>query len=473
MGALLHPAHSKRAPDSQVRCRGRACDGRQPCCAVVTHLDSLLKLLARPEARNWALRTQVLTQLVVPLLRKPHRCPISCNRSGVSQNAVINASVHLPPLHWLPAQLCAPPNSLPSPSVHIPAPCMSLPPPPRGQGVLQSLTAALSSLWGSKPATMHGQHVEQLNSILDELPGEQGAGEQPVAAGEGDQQRLYGKFRSPTATPRPWVIACRPLPACCLPPPPPPDSTRLHPTAAAPALPLCRGACRAPARRGGGGGQRPPPAGGAGAVDRVSSDGWDRGCRAGSCCDAGVPPACVLLPLTGLLLPPSLTPCRYLAQKEQDTGALLSRAQQLQGLMAQMAAAAGGDTAAAAAVAEMGRLVEELGVAAAEARASAAQLKAETERGKRSSAQVGAGAAGGRGGCWRGWGPRWVLARNGIEMPWLAAAKQTQCCTPQQVCCCVTEGGCCKDLQRAFRCQPPMPARLHPRPTWRQTVMWR
>ena len=92
-------------------------------------------------------------------------------------------------------------------------------------------------------------------------------------------------------------------------------------------------------------------------------------------------------------LPPSLsspTTFRYLAQKEQDTGALLGRAQQLQGLMAQMAAATGGDAAAAAAVAEMGRLVEELGVAAAEARASAAQLKAETERGKRSSSQVGA-----------------------------------------------------------------------------------
>ena len=137
-------------------------------------------------------------------------------------------------------------------------------------------------------------------------------------------------------------------------------------------------------------------------------------------------PACFLLCLTFLLpLPFSLTPCRYLAQKEQDTGALLSRAQQLQGLMAQMAAAAGGDAAAAAAAAEMGRLVEELGVAAAEARASAAQLKAETERGKRSSAQVGAGLLGARVGAW--------LQQH--RMLWLAAARLAQCCTSQQACC--------------------------------------
>lgn len=116
---------------------------------------------------------------------------------------------------------------------------------------------------------MHGQHVEQLNSILDELPGEQGATEQSVAAGEGDQQRLYGEFRSPTATPRPGdrlPPTARLLTAAAA-------ATRLHPTAAAPALPLCRGACRAFAGRGRGRGQRPPPAGGAGAVDRVSSGG--------------------------------------------------------------------------------------------------------------------------------------------------------------------------------------------------------
>ncbi|PRW60318.1 hypothetical protein C2E21_0727 [Chlorella sorokiniana] len=143
---------------------------------------------------------------------------------------------------------------------------------------------------------MHGQHVEQLNSILDEAEQQPAAGEQQP--GPGDQQRLYEEHAG-----------------------------RLRAEADA----------EANARR-----------------LLVAQEQWTE----------------------------------YLAQKEQDTGALLGRAQQLQGLMQQMAAAAGGDAAAAAAVAEMGRLVEELGVAAAEARASAAQLKAETERGKRSSSQA-------------------------------------------------------------------------------------
>jgi hypothetical protein len=84
----------------------------------------------------------------------------------------------------------------------------------------------------------------------------------------------------------------------------------------------------------------------------------------------------------------------YLGQKEADAAALLARAQQLQGLLAGMGAAGGGSDGAAAVVAaaEMGKLLEELGVAAAEARASAAQLKAETS--KRSLSQVGCG-----GGC--------------------------------------------------------------------------
>lgn len=76
----------------------------------------------------------------------------------------------------------------------------------------------------------------------------------------------------------------------------------------------------------------------------------------------------------------------YLQQKEADTSALLARAQALQQVLAALAPGAGGDPNASAAVAEMGRLVEELGVVAAEARASAAQLRAES--GKRSSAQV-------------------------------------------------------------------------------------
>lgn len=78
----------------------------------------------------------------------------------------------------------------------------------------------------------------------------------------------------------------------------------------------------------------------------------------------------------------------YLGQKAGDSSALLERAQALQALLQQMAPSAGGDAAAAAALGEMGRLVEELGVAATEARASAAQLKAESERSKRSLEQV-------------------------------------------------------------------------------------
>ncbi|KAL4447499.1 hypothetical protein ABPG75_004718 [Micractinium tetrahymenae] len=98
----------------------------------------------------------------------------------------------------------------------------------------------------------------------------------------------------------------------------------------------------------------------------------------------------------------------YLAQKDADASALLTRAEALQQLVAQLAAAAGGPGAAAAAAAAAGvpaqppapapsveaaaaeaaKLVEELGVAAAEARASAAQLRAETDRGKRSSEQA-------------------------------------------------------------------------------------
>jgi hypothetical protein len=73
----------------------------------------------------------------------------------------------------------------------------------------------------------------------------------------------------------------------------------------------------------------------------------------------------------------------YLGQKESDAAALLTRAQQLQTLVAQLA---GSDAAAATAAAELAKLVEELEVAATEAHASAAQLKAET--GKRSLAEV-------------------------------------------------------------------------------------
>ena len=83
----------------------------------------------------------------------------------------------------------------------------------------------------------------------------------------------------------------------------------------------------------------------------------------------------------------------YLGQKAGDSSALLERAQALQALLQQMAPSAGGDAAAAAALGEMGRLVEELAVAAKEARASAAQLKAESERSKRSLEQVRGGAA--------------------------------------------------------------------------------
>ncbi len=100
----------------------------------------------------------------------------------------------------------------------------------------------------------------------------------------------------------------------------------------------------------------------------------------------------------------------YLSQKDADASALLARAEALQQLVVQLATAAGGPGAVAAAAAAAGapaqppaaapsvaaaaaeaaKLVEELGVAAAEARASAAQLRAETDRGKRSSEQVGA-----------------------------------------------------------------------------------
>lgn len=95
----------------------------------------------------------------------------------------------------------------------------------------------------------------------------------------------------------------------------------------------------------------------------------------------------------------------YLAQKDADASALLARAEALQQLVVQLASVAGGADAAAAgapaqppaaapsvaaAAAEAAKLVEELGVAATEARASAAQLRAETDRGKRSSQQVGA-----------------------------------------------------------------------------------
>lgn len=93
----------------------------------------------------------------------------------------------------------------------------------------------------------------------------------------------------------------------------------------------------------------------------------------------------------------------YLAQKDADASALLARAEALQQLVAQLATAGGLGSAAATAgapaaapsmavaAAEAAKLVEELGVAAAEARASASQLRAETDRGKRSSEQVGAG----------------------------------------------------------------------------------
>ncbi|KAL4856725.1 hypothetical protein ACK3TF_002800 [Chlorella vulgaris] len=73
----------------------------------------------------------------------------------------------------------------------------------------------------------------------------------------------------------------------------------------------------------------------------------------------------------------------YLGQKESDAAALLTRAQQLQTLVAQLA---GSGAAAATAAAELAKLVEELQVAATEAHASAAQLKAET--GKRSLAEA-------------------------------------------------------------------------------------
>lgn len=70
--------------------------------------------------------------------------------------------------------------------------CMSLLPPPSGQGLLSALVARLKGFWGGPgPDSMHGQHAEQLNSILDELPGEQGASEQP--AGDDQTQRLYGE----------------------------------------------------------------------------------------------------------------------------------------------------------------------------------------------------------------------------------------------------------------------------------------
>ncbi|KAL4434628.1 hypothetical protein ABPG77_002751 [Micractinium sp. CCAP 211/92] len=98
----------------------------------------------------------------------------------------------------------------------------------------------------------------------------------------------------------------------------------------------------------------------------------------------------------------------YLSQKDADASALLARAEALQQLVVQLATAAGGPGAVAAAAAAAGapaqppaaapsvaaaaaeaaKLVEELGVAAAEARASAAQLRAETDRGKRSSEQA-------------------------------------------------------------------------------------
>lgn len=133
----------------------------------------------------------------------------------------------------------------------------------------------------------------------------------------------------------------------------------------------------------------------------------------------------------------------YLQQKEQDTGALLSRAQALQQAMAAMAAGAGGDPSAAAALAEMGRLVEELGVAAAEARASAAQLRAET--GKRSSAQVGAG---------RGAGCATGGACSPVRLP---------------VCCCRPSCRHVRNAQRAHACTP---APRH-RPTWPRAATWR
>lgn len=128
--------------------------------------------------------------------------------------------------------------------------------------------------------------------------------------------------------------------------------------------------------------------------------GWPLGCRR-SCPPRHGPSAdCTTCGSIRLSVP---VPCRYLSQKEQDTGALLQRAQALQAAMAGMAAAAGGDAAAAAAVAQMAKLVEELEVAATESKASAAQLRAElSERGKRSSAQV--RGAGRRAGGWRGSG---------------------------------------------------------------------
>lgn len=294
--------------------------------------------------------------------------------------------------------------------------CMSLLPPPRGPGLLSGVLAHLRSLWSSSgQATMHGQHAEQLNSILDELPGEQGAAEGPANEDQA-QQRLYGKAQpartSGIACPAHWP-PCRPLPPARCRLPLPPDPTRLP-------LPQrsMRGGC-VPRRR-----PRPMPAAcwwrrSSGPSENAHSGGGMRRLPGGRGGRSTV--AMQLLAFCGhaphpctsddpLACPKCVQPNRrYLSQKEQDTGALLSRAQQLQGLMAQMAAATGGDAAASAAVAEMGRLVEELGVAAAEARASAAQLKAETERGKRSSSQVGAvrwggvlvgaGLAGVRGGC--------------------------------------------------------------------------
>ena len=130
----------------------------------------------------------------------------------------------------------------------------------------------------------------------------------------------------------------------------------------------------------------------------------------------------------------------YLGQREGDTAALLARARQLAGFMQELAAGAGGDANAATAAGQAEKLVEELEVAAAEARASASQLRAEAERSRRGSAaqQVCRGEPGVGVSIWDGL----------VGVDWDAWSQKPCClhplaCSPAQphfVCCCC----CCR-----------------------------